>query len=336
MPLSLPRRLITALALILGLAAVGGLIAFFNVDEILSLLSRFGFDLFAVAAFQCLPIAATAAAWHALLARAEPAASFSRCYRGRFIADGINAILPVAQIGGEVVRARLLAQNGVPMPVAAASVVIDLTIGFIALAVYIFGGLGGLLILTHGQHLPPGIIIGLAAFMGLLLLLVLAQKFGLVGIIGKKLGISKLAAETGSFEKALSRLYAERARLITCFFWRILGWLLGGIATWLIFYLLGSPVTLGEALVIESLVQAARNVAFAVPGGLGVQEGAYVFASLLLGKPAEPALALALIKRGRDLILGLPALLWWHLEESDHWLRRRKISASREPPAGQP
>jgi hypothetical protein len=60
---------------------------------------------------------------------------------------------------------------------------------------------------------------------------------------------------------------------------------------------------------------AVRAVAFVSPGALGVQEGAYVLAAPLLGIAPSPALLLSLLKRGKDIAIGVPALLIWQAGE---------------------
>jgi uncharacterized membrane protein YbhN (UPF0104 family) len=75
------------------------------------------------------------------------------------------------------------------------------------------------------------------------------------------------------------------------------------------------PVSLIEAVAIESLGQGSRAVAFMLPGGLGVQDGALIAVCAIFGVPAEIALAMALIKRVPDLVLGAPALLGWQALE---------------------
>jgi len=78
------------------------------------------------------------------------------------------------------------------------------------------------------------------------------------------------------------------------------GWLLEAAEAWLLLRLLGAPVTVGQAIALEALVSVARAAAFAVPGGLGVQDLGYH--ALLRGLVGEPAAAaFVLLKRGRDL-----------------------------------
>jgi uncharacterized membrane protein YbhN (UPF0104 family) len=60
-----------------------------------------------------------------------------------------------------------------------------------------------------------------------------------------------------------------------------------------------------------------------VPVGLGVQEGAYALLGPLFGLPAEAALALSLIKRTRNISIGVPMLLSWQFVEIRRRLREK-------------
>jgi uncharacterized membrane protein YbhN (UPF0104 family) len=95
----------------------------------------------------------------------------------------------------------------------------------------------------------------------------------------------------------------------------MLGNILGALQIWIALWLLGHPVSFLEALVIEALVQAVAAFAFAVPGGLGVIEAGYLGVGALMGLEAEVSLALALVRRLRELVVFLPGLAAWALAE---------------------
>jgi len=78
---------------------------------------------------------------------------------------------------------------------------------------------------------------------------------------------------------------------------------------------MGAPVSILEALAIESLTQALKSAAFVLPSGLGVQEGGFVLLGSLLGLQPDEALAVSIAKRIPDLVLGLPSLAAWHAIE---------------------
>jgi glycosyltransferase 2 family protein len=76
-------------------------------------------------------------------------------------------------------------------------------------------------------------------------------------------------------------------------------------------------------LIIEAVIQALSSGAFVVPGALGVQEGGFLAIGTLLGLSPELALALALMRRARDVLIFLPALLIWQVAAG-----RRALSAA--------
>jgi uncharacterized membrane protein YbhN (UPF0104 family) len=59
-----------------------------------------------------------------------------------------------------------------------------------------------------------------------------------------------------------------------------------------------------------------------VPGALGVQEGGYIVICGLYGLSPELAIALSLVKRLREIAVGLPALVVWR------WFEARPAAAS--------
>jgi len=79
----------------------------------------------------------------------------------------------------------------------------------------------------------------------------------------------------------------------------LLGWFVEAGESYLLLRLLGAPLGIGEALALEALVSVARAAAFAVPGGLGVQDFGYH--ALLHGAGEPVAAAFVLMKRARDV-----------------------------------
>jgi uncharacterized membrane protein YbhN (UPF0104 family) len=94
-----------------------------------------------------------------------------------------------------------------------------------------------------------------------------------------------------------------------------MSWLLGGLEVMAALFVLGHQVGWRDALIIESLGQAFRSLGFAVPGALGVQEGGLIVVCGLLGIDAPVAIELSLLKRVRELALGVPGLVAWRWME---------------------
>lgn len=89
------------------------------------------------------------------------------------------------------------------------------------------------------------------------------------------------------------------------------GWVTRGLETLLFLHLLGAPLSFTAATVLESSIVLVRSVAVPVPGGLGVQDAAYVLSLRALALPdaATVGAALVLLKRGRDVFWILVGFL---------------------------
>ncbi|WP_428483498.1 lysylphosphatidylglycerol synthase domain-containing protein [Rhodopila sp.] len=237
-------------------------------------------------------------------------------YRLRLIREGIDSLLPVAQIGGEVIGARLLAATGIPAAVAGASVIVDLTLELIGQLIFLLAGLAALACLPGrtGWLLWLEVVAGagliVTAFM-------FAQRHGVLTVIEAAVrGLAKRfpALQSTSIEglhTATISFYNRRGLLPRSALIHAFSWSLGSVETWLVLQAAGAAVTPLQALVVESLGMAARSAGFAVPAALGVQEGGFVLAAAAVGLSPELALALSLIKRVREIIVGLVGLVLW-------------------------
>ena len=100
----------------------------------------------------------------------------------------------------------------------------------------------------------------------------------------------------------------RRALLAAGFVLHLLCWFLGAVEIWLVFFLLGTPVSAARALVLDSVVAGLRTFVFMVPAAAGVQEASYVLACTVFGMSPAAAVAASLARRARDLTLGAATL----------------------------
>jgi uncharacterized membrane protein YbhN (UPF0104 family) len=94
----------------------------------------------------------------------------------------------------------------------------------------------------------------------------------------------------------------------------------GSFEVWFALRLFGHPVGAGTAIILESMTQTMRHLAFVVPAGLGVQEATLVLFGHVLGVGSEFALAVSMVKRVREVLCGLPSLASWQ------WLEARRLT----------
>ncbi len=104
-------------------------------------------------------------------------------------------------------------------------------------------------------------------------------------------------------------------RLVLAVLVHLIGWLGTGIGGWLAFRLLGAELEIEDAIAIEGLLHALLAAAFLIPGNIGVQEAGYTALGAVFGIPAELSLGASLLRRGRDLVVGIPVLLIYEVAE---------------------
>jgi putative membrane protein len=257
---------------------------------------------------------AAALGWIVLLDAAERP-NLRAAFRLRLIKEAVNALLPVAQVGGDVVRARLAVTPRLPLRTAAASCLVDVGLSLICLTVFVLGGLG-LASATVADARIDRLALQVAAAGGVLVVgLVAAERLGLLGLLDRATAKSQSAlGGLAGLGDEVRRLSLRRVRLWESMFWHLASWSLGVLETAAALWAVGLDVSWERAFVLESLAQGARAVGFAIPGALGVQEGGYVLICSALGIPPDRALALSLLRRIRELSLGVVGLALWRFE----------------------
>jgi putative membrane protein len=309
--------LLGALAWLVGLGLIIALIGAHDFDQVAAALGLAGWSMILIGMVHMGVLFADTLGWRALLQREErPCFKAMAVYR--WIGSSVNGLLPAAQVGGEIVRAHLLSRAGVAGPIAGASVVVDLTAGLATQLAFVFLGVGLLLetggAVTRFAHFGVGL-----GVLGLLVLgFVLLQRGGLFLRLARMVERAtrgrvwqSLIGSAAALDREVIARYRARVQLATCAGWRLVGWLWGSAEIWLAFWLLGHPIGIAEAVVLESLGQAMRSVGFVLPGGLGAQESAIVAAGTMVGIAPDLALAVALIKRARELAYGVSGLIAW-------------------------
>jgi len=312
-----------------GIALLAALVAWQGAAEVWSGLARAGWGLLAVCAFYPIALIVDTECWRLLLPGASRPA-FAVLMAPRWISDAVNGLLPSAQIGGDVVRARLLTLRGVPGVDAGASVVADITAGVLTEILFTLMGIGLLIRHDGAGRTALAATVGVLLFAVLLLAFYMAQHGGLFRRLARLLerlvrigDWSPVVGGAEALDAAVIATYRRRREFVRACIWRMAGWFAGTLEVWLALYFLDRPIGLAEALMLESLGQAIRHAAFVIPGALGVQEGGFILLGAVAGLGPDTGLALSLMKRIRELLLGLPALLVWQMIEGRHFFRRR-------------
>lgn len=273
-------------------------------------------------------------AWQTILPRGRRTSLWTLVW-GRLIRDGGSEVLPLSQIGGYVLGARATTLSGLPAATAYASTIVDVTLELLGQLAFTAIGLALLVWFNPATTLARPVALGFVAALIVCVGFVIAQRRG-VGIVEQL--VRRLASqwlpstvvEAAPVQQAIHGLYEDPSGLARGALLHLVCWIAGCGEAWIALWYMGAPVDPAAILVIESLLYGARSVAFAVPNALGVQEGAYVVLGAMFGLGPETMLALSLVKRGRDYLIGVPALLLWQAIESRRLWRRPKKAGGQE------
>jgi len=321
-------------AAVFGVFVATAVIGYFNYHAVFRAMAPVGWaGSILVLATQFVLFAPLGLAWY-LVAPDEPASRLGVFAWGRLMREAASDVLPFSQLGGFVIATRAVVLGGVAGSVALGSGVVDLTVEIVSQMIYTLAGVGLLILRLDGasshDRLLYSVLGGLVVVALMVAGFVYAQRRGLAPLERLALRIApSAAAHSADFNRVVEASYGRRARLWAALATHLGCWVASAVGTWLILWLIDRPLPLTSVIAIESLLFAIKNAAFIAPAGLGVQEGAYALLGPLFGLPAEAALALSLLKRGRDIAIGVPALLIWQFLEGRR--TRSRLGLARGP-----
>jgi putative membrane protein len=320
-------RLALIVAALLGLATVAYLIVDIGAADVAQAMLLVGWGLIPVSLFHLVPLFFSTLSWRSLLSHSSRPRIRTLIWI-RWIRESITSLLPVAGVGGDLASA----------PTAAASMIVDVTVGAATQMIFVAIGVALLLTRSSGPQMLAvawAVLLGIGIFFIGIAAFLLLQHRGLFAVSVRLAGgllrderLSRMAGGASAIDNAIVAIYRDRAAFYAANITRLLGWAVGTGEIWLILRFLGQPIPMTDALILESLGAGLRAAAFMVPGALGVLEGGFVLFGSLFGLPAGTALAISLSKRVRELALGAPGLIAWQWVEGHFLLRRGRNHVS--------
>jgi len=300
-----------------------GLLASQGLPAVVATLALAGWGLLLVALFHLVPLALDAVAIRVLFAGGAVRGSMRDALLARWVGESANSLMPAGQIGGPLLMARHLGRRVLPLQQAAAAITVSTTlqtfaqIAFALLGVALLGAQASR-ISQHSLRASSLIASGLLAlqvggFYWMQRRGFFSKLMRTAARFSGKRDWSQWMSQAEAIDNEVQLTYGRGGPVTASFLLSLVGWLVGTGEVYLILLLIHHPVGWIDALLLESLGQAIRGAAFAVPGALGVQEGGYLLLAPLVGLPPDAALALSLGKRARELLLGVPGLLYLHL-----------------------
>ena len=250
-------------------------------------------------------------------------------FRARWVRASVAALVPVSGIGAALVGLRLSRRAGLTMDHAVASLTLDATIEMITQVMFLALGFALLIGLRPQEEILWWSVTVLSVACLTVGLFVAAQRGGALKLV--EAGFSRLAARwprwlplaEARLHERLMQLHGRHRAALVAGSLHLGAWLLGAVEIWAVLYAVGKPAGPAECIVIESLSMTARSAGFFVPGALGIQELGLVIVGGLVGLHADTAMLIAVVKRLRDVAIGVPGLVIWQ------WVEGRRFPATR-------
>lgn len=325
------RRLSYVLALV-GVLIALLLVGYFGLGNVVTAVSRIGWPEFGlILGWQLVMFVVLGLAWDVI----APARAVRRAWVliwARMVRDASANCLPFSQVGGFIFGARAATLHGIEWHTATASTVVDVTAEFLAQIAFATIGLGILLARApaSGMAVPVEIGIGVAVVACFAFVWVQRGAAPLFARLGRRIAagwFDDAQERVAVLQAELGLIYGHTGKLACGFLVHLAGWLCTGVAGWITYRALGVDIDFDDALAIEALLAAAAAVAFLVPVNAGVQEAGYAGLGTIFGVPPELSLGVSLVRRARDLAVGVPILLVWQLVEMRR-LRREKAKSA--------
>jgi putative membrane protein len=308
-----------ALAGLLLLMAVG---IRADLAGILQTLRSAGYPLLWLVPYRGLFFLLYALGWRALLrpSDADRLAGLGYLWWATSVRDAIDRLLPVASVGGSVVGIRLLRFRGVPAAPAGASVIVEIVLTLIVVYLFTAIGLIALRELSATSHDYRRMLLAFALSSPVPLATVWLLRYGSVferaqRFLHALLGAGVAPESWAPLDHELRAALRRTGPLFRAGTLQFAAMISGCFEVWFALRLFGHPVGAGTALVLESMTQAVRHLAFVVPAGIGVQEAGLMLVGHALGVDGELALAVSMAKRMREVLCGLPSLISWQYLE---------------------
>lgn len=316
-------------ALLLGLGLLGVVIAHSDLTLVGQLLSRLSFGgALAVLGLFSLAWAAEIGAWALTFTqRALGIAWLWQLWLVNMVGEAMNVVMPFGSLGGEPVKAWLLKKH-YAVGYREVTVTLILMQTLLAVAEAIFICIGALLAVQLA--ILPARVADLLSGAAVSLLLLMA--FAIIGMHQRwlrhalaaferrhnsaryaavKRALDDIELELADFARGRPRRFAASTLLY------FLNWAGGAAEVWLLLQLLDSALPFSHCWVAEAAVVSIRSLTFFLPAQLGSVEAVTVYVIGALGGSAEIGLALAALRRARELAwsaLGIGVGAAYHLD----------------------
>ncbi len=307
--------------LLVGVSLLVLLIAWQEVGSIIDTIRQAGWGALLVCLFALPTLVLGGEGWRRLFPSGQKPDP-GRTWWAWSVGYSVNALLPMASIGGEAAKVRMFTFWGRSIREVLSTIVVDRAMQAVAM---LFWGQVGLVMLTalapDKTVVIPGLIGSVLMAMGIGAFMAIQIKGGFSFLISRSGKLMRKEKRDEWHERAadmdqtIRSIYRRRGALAVSSTYHLAEKVVLVGEVMLASHLVGHPLGLGEAILIRGIVDALRLVAFFVPGGLGVQEGAFMAIGTILGIPPYATLALSLVTRVREILPSIPMVVYFQIVE---------------------
>ncbi len=244
-----------------------------------------------------------------------------RLWLVQMVGEAFNLLTPFGAFGGEPFKALLLNRHyGVSYQESTATLILIQTVNSLAQVPFVI--LGTILMLS-ANILPEPIEQAILATTIVISVFMVLVYIALHGRLLAKLPAKMENSESGArLARAIEFLTEIEERLFhfvrntpgrsgAALAFAFLSWVLGAVEIYFVFWFLDAPITFADAWIVETVIVLVRSITFFVPGHIGVQDGALMAVVAALTGSNETGVAMALIRRGRELFwAGIGLLIY--------------------------
>lgn len=265
--------------------------------------------------------------------------SFWKMARIKLAGEAINYTLPGGYVGGEPLKALIIAKHNIPLRQGLASVLIGKFLMTIAEVFFILVGLQLAFLSLENQTLLYGAIPGLILFALALFAFLRLQQRGLGNFLSR--GLSKIPVAQRwitqyqdaivGFDGVLAQYYQDKRRMLTgcgCF---LLGWCFGASEIFIFLTLAGQEFPLYQIFVLEAMFVTVKGMGTVVPGSIGVQEGGIAAAFVLFHFDKTLGVTFGLLRRCREILWILIGLAFLYSDWDPNMLPTSKETDEENP-----
>lgn len=306
-------KVLRLLYLLVGFSLLAYILTQTNLELLWLKLIESGWGIFFVVAVYGIAFVVDTFAWQFTLPSTQ--LNFHWLYnlwKVRMVGAAFGKMLPFSAFGGAPIKGFILKKHyGINYKEGAASIILAESTHLLSMVLFMASGV---LLISLDSNLPQNFstfsTISLSVLTVGILAFYIIQRLKLTSVAGGWISklpfgnrIEKFLTHLQDFDERLVQFYTQkRPHFFGAFGLNLLNWYLGALEVYVILYFLGHPISISEAIILETVVELIRAGTFFIPATIGTQEAAFLLATgAITGQPAL-GMATALMRRVREIV----------------------------------